>query len=126
MKAAFFLLVGLALIVGAGLYANGVRQFVRQAAQAPGVVSALRAGGSHPQITFETAARETISYPQNGWIAGYKVGDPVTVLYGAEDPRGTASIDTVGALWAGPILLFALGFGFCIVAVTNFVLLRRG
>ncbi len=125
MKSAFFLIVGLMLIVGAAMLATDDRQFVRQAIRAPGVVSALRAGGGHPQITFRTATRQTVSYPQNGWIAGYKVGDPVTVLYRADDPRGTASIDAIGAVWAAPILLFVLGFGFCVLAIGDILHQRK-
>ncbi|WP_323048561.1 DUF3592 domain-containing protein [Paraburkholderia sp.] len=56
-------------------------RFLDSAVAVPGRVVALNAGGSHPQIEFTNKTGERISYPQGGWIAGYKVGDKVTVLY---------------------------------------------
>jgi hypothetical protein len=125
MKAIFFLVVGILMIVGAVIWANGVRQFVRDAARAPGIVSALRAGGSHPTVTFTTANKEILSYPQNGLIFGYRVGDRVTVLYRPENPRLTASVEAIGALWFFPIMIFAMGIVFAIGGLCDTLLLRK-
>jgi hypothetical protein len=83
--------------------------FLRSAVRANGTVAALNAGGSHPQIAFQTATGEAISYPQGGLIFGMTPGDAVTVLYLADNPKLTATIDAVGALWFSTILTGGLG-----------------
>ncbi len=96
--------------------------FVKNAARAPGIVSALNAGGSHPQIEFVSQAGTAVSYPQGGLIFGYRTGDAVQVLYRPADPRRTACIDSFGALWFLPIL-FALGSAF--FAAASFIAFRE-
>jgi len=100
---------GAVLLMIAAHSAWGSFGFLRGAARANGTVTALNAGGSHPQIAFQTASGETISYPQGGLIFGVKPGDAVTVLYSADNPKQTATIDTVGALWFTTILTGGLG-----------------
>ena len=83
--------------------------FMRRSATADGSVIRLHAGGSHPQIEFTTPSGETVSYSQGGFIFSYRVGDRVRVRYDPANPRATASLDTIGALWFPPLLLAALG-----------------
>jgi hypothetical protein len=104
-----FVLVGLTLLGLAVYTALGTVAFLRSASRANGTVSALNAGGSHPQITFQTESGKPISYPQGGLIFGYQPGDAVTVLYAAENPAGSATIDAIGALWAKVIWMGGLG-----------------
>jgi len=94
-----------------GIATNG---FVGRAASAPGEVSRLNAGGSHPEIVFTAASGEKISYPQGGLIFGYRPGQKVRVLYSQEDPKGTARVDAFGALWFVPLMLFGLGLALII------------
>jgi hypothetical protein len=99
-----------AIVLAIALYnAWNTYGFVRSATRANGTVSALNAGGSHPQIDFQTASGETISYPQGGLIFGMKPGDAVTVLYQPDNPKATATIDAVGALWFSTALPGTLG-----------------
>jgi hypothetical protein len=86
---------------------------VQGAARAPGLVYEAPDGGSHPHIAFMTPGGEKIRFPQGGWIGGYKVGDRVTVLYNPDFPQIGATLDAVGAIWAGPIFLFPMGLFFC-------------
>jgi hypothetical protein len=117
MRTAFFAMIAIALLVAAG-YAAAIRlAFIRSAATAEGTVVELNAGGSHPQIEFTTAAGEHVSYPQGGFIFGYKPGDRVPVRYLPSDPRGTASIDAAGALWFVAALLATLGLLFAAAAL---------
>lgn len=109
-----FLMVGIGLLIAAGVFGFERYDFVQQASRADARVVALNAGGSHPQIEFETASGETVSYPQGGLIFGYGVGDPVRVLYRAENPRATANVDTWGALWGVSLFLSILGLAFAI------------
>lgn len=107
-----FLLAGVVLLAAGGVTALDRSAFVRHASVADGVVAALNAGGSHPQIAFKTASGRQVSYPQGGWIFGYAVGQRVRVLYDAHEPGHTASIDDFGALWATPVFLGVLGAAF--------------
>ncbi|MET0269416.1 MAG: DUF3592 domain-containing protein [Sphingomonas sp.] len=112
MKAIVFVVAGIALLIAAAIAGVGVIRFKGEALRADGRVVRLNAGGSHPEIAFTTAAGERIRYPQGGLIFGYRPGDRVRILYRAERPRASASVDTAGALWAGPLLLGVLGAGF--------------
>ena len=86
--------------------------FLAQAQRAEGHVSALNAGGSHPQIDFTDATGEAFSYPENGLIFGYEVGDPVTVSYLPESPNITAIIEDRGALWGANLMAGILAITF--------------
>lgn len=88
------------------------RAFLAQAQGADGIVSHLNAGGSHPEIAFTTGAGEKISYPQGGFIFGYRQGQSVRVYYLPEQPAGSAVVDDSGALWGLSGLLGCLGLIF--------------
>ena len=120
MKSIIFLIVGAALIVGAVLVGLNTRRFLASASVAPGVVSELRHGGSHPTITFTTSAGSKISYAQNGFIFGYSVGQTVRVYYLPADPEGTAEVDSFGSLWTWTLGLGLIGLGFLGIAATEF------
>lgn len=90
-------------------------RFGQTAAVAEGTVIALNAGGSHPEVAFTTAAGEAVHYPQNGLVAGYRVGDAVRVLYDPSDPRH-AVVDAVGARYGFAALGALLGSVFLVVA----------
>lgn len=98
-------------------------RFVASASHATGHVISLNAGGSHPQIGFETTAGEAISYPQGGWVMGYLPGDTVTVLYRTENPAQTANVKAFGALWGDSALYLVLGLGF--LAAGMFLLIAK-
>ncbi len=112
-----FTVAGAILLAIAIYNAWGTYGFLRSATRASGTVAALNAGGSHPQIEFQTAAGEAISYPQGGLIFGMKPGDAVTVLYQAADPKASATLDAVGAIWFSTMLPGALG-GILLLAAT--------
>jgi hypothetical protein len=121
VKAMVFLMVGAGLLIAAVVTGLAIRGFVGRATPAPGVVSRLNAGGSHPEIEFTTASGETISYPQGGLIFGYRPGQKVRVLYGQENPRGTARVDAFGALWFAPLMLLGLGLALLIGGIAFLV-----
>ena len=100
---------GILLIVVALLLGVRTRAFVRRATAVPGVVESLYAGGSHPEIQFTTPAGDRVSYSQGGLIFGYKPGQTVRVLFEAHDPKGTAQIDAIGALYFDSIGLSFVG-----------------
>ena len=108
-------------LIGAVLLAVGIaaalakRSFVVNASKAGGVVARLNAGGSHPEIEFAAATGEKYSYPQGGFIFGYKPGQHVTVLYDPSRPANSACVDAFGALWFTPFFLTAMGLFFVVV-----------
>ena len=114
MAAALFIVVGGGLLIAAITTGLTRRAFVREAESAEGVVVQLNAGGSHPQIEFAAKSGQQISYPQGGLIFGYRIGDRVRVLYRPEDPRGTACVDTLGAVWSAQLFLGGLGL-LCVI-----------
>lgn len=111
-RALIFIPLGLCLLYLTFWLVQDRLGFLAQAQRAQGHVSALNAGGSHPQIDFTDATGQVVSYPESGFIFGYAVGDPVTVLYRTEAPASTAIIDDRGALWGVSLMmgLFALVF----------------
>lgn len=111
VKAGFFIFIGLLVIAGAIAVALQVNRFIKDSIVAPGRVASLNAGGAHPEIEFTTAVGQKVSYPQGGWIGGYKPGDWVRVRYRPEAPRQTATLDRFGALWFWPTLLLLFGVG---------------
>ena len=119
MKALIFLVCGLCLLAGAIWSGLSFAQFLREAARAPGRVVALNAGGSPPQIIFALPDGRRVSYPQGGWIGGYKVDDAVTVHYRVNAPTRTATVDAVGALWTWPIACAVLGALFTLLGIVN-------
>lgn len=112
IRSLIFGLAGMVLLAIAGSMAYWRYEFLPQAQHAPGVVTKLNAGGSHPEIEFTSADNQVISYPQGGMISGYEVGQPVQVLYLAEDPEMTAVIEDRGALWGTPVMLGIMGLAF--------------
>jgi hypothetical protein len=109
--------VGAVLLLIAAYNAWNTFGFLRNATRVEGKVAALNAGGSHPQIEFQTASGESVSYPQGGMIFGMKPGDVVTVLYLADRPKLSATIEAVGALWFSTILPGGLGAIFLLAAL---------
>lgn len=115
--------IGVVLLAIAGYLVSERHGFLSHAQRAPGVVKALNAGGSHPQIEFTSASGEVVSYPQGGMIYGYQTGQPVQVFYQPEKPSATAVINDAGALWGTSGLVGLIGLGF---ALAGFLKFSRG
>ena len=103
--------VGIVLLVAAVITSMSIRSFVATAAQADGVVVALVSGGSHPRLRFTAADGSAVTFSGNGLIFGYAVGQHAPVLYSADSPQTSATLQTPGSLWFAPILLLAVGLG---------------
>ncbi|MFJ3485598.1 DUF3592 domain-containing protein [Pseudomonas sp. NPDC090202] len=112
--------IGLVLLAISGDLVSERYGFLSQALSAPGVVTSLNAGGSHPQIEFSSASGEQVTYPQGGMIYGYKNGQPVQVFYRPEKPATTAVIDDLGALWGTPVLVGLIGLIFILAGLLKF------
>lgn len=112
LKGGLFAVVGLGLIIGVIAWCVSTANFIRSAARAPGVVTRLNAGGSHPEIQFTVASGEVVTYPQGGIIWGYHTGERVWVLYDPRSPNSDPTLDTIPALWfdQGMMLLMGLVF----------------
>lgn len=104
-RALIFIPLGLCLLYLTVWLVEDRLGFLAHAQRVEGYVSALNAGGSHPQINFTDATGEAVSYPEGGLIFGYAVGDSVTVFYRAEAPSSTAIIEDRGALWGASLLV---------------------
>jgi hypothetical protein len=119
-----FGIVGLGLLIGGVISVQHTRQFIQTAISAPGVVveNVLREdrtsnrGSSwayYPRIRFRTADDQEISFISDVGTRppSYRVNEPVTVLYDPRQPY-SASIRSFGSLWAGSIVLLAMGVVF--------------
>jgi Protein of unknown function (DUF3592) len=115
-----FALVGVLIIVGCLAWGLKTYQFINNSFSAQGIVVALNAGGSHPQIKFITSEGKEIKYSQNGLIFGYKIGDQITVLYDPQNPH-EASVNAPGALWGFNLLSFILGVCFTGIGFFKFL-----
>ena len=113
-------LIGIVLLAIAGYLVSERHGFLSHAQRVPGVVKALNAGGSHPQIEFTTTGGEAVSYPQGGMIYGYQVGQPVEVFYQTEKPGALAVINDAGALWGTPALVGLIGLIFALAGLLKF------
>jgi hypothetical protein len=113
LRAAVFFLIGIALMLLSAAAADRTRRFLATAAWADGVVVATPYGGSHPQISFITAASERVTYSQNGLIFGYQVGQRVQVRYQSGAPHD-AQVHSFGASWGFTLCGVFLGLAFII------------
>jgi Protein of unknown function (DUF3592) len=103
VKLFIFSIVWIGCLTGLIYTVENTKAFLAAAVTASGRVVALNAGGSHPEIEFVTRKGALISYPQGGWISGYKVGDKVKVLYLENAPSTSATVDRIGAVWGWSI-----------------------
>ncbi len=118
LKGGVFAVVGLGLILGVCAWCVSNEHFIRTAARAPGIVTKLNAGGSHPEISFTAASGEVVDYPQGGMILGYHAGQHVTVLYNPRDPSGSPCLDTIPALWFDQGMLLLMGLVFSSIGLS--------
>ncbi|WP_322091683.1 DUF3592 domain-containing protein [Paraburkholderia bannensis] len=99
--------------------------FLRSSILVSGRVVDLPHGPNHPKITFTTKAGEQVSYTQNGFGFDMGVGDEVQVRYLPEDPKSSARLVRVGAIWESSIGWSILGVGFAIYGAVCLWKLRR-
>ncbi|MBD0687801.1 MULTISPECIES: DUF3592 domain-containing protein [unclassified Pseudomonas] len=125
LRGVLFALIGIGLLSIAVHLTLDRREFLAHAQTADGVVSRLNAGGSHPEIAFTTDSGEKISYPQGGFIFGYRQDQSVRVHYLPERPAGSAIVDDPAALWGTSGLLGCLGLVFAIFGLLE-VIRQRG
>ena len=126
LKGIFFLVVGLLLLGIAIITTVSTARFVGGSVIADGRVVELNAGGSHPEIEFLTRNGTAIGFPQGGWIGSYAVGDKVRVRYDEANPKMSASLDRIGALYAMPMFFAVLGGIFAILGAIQWLTVRNG
>lgn len=120
-----FLLLGVLLMGGGGVWAAMVADFVGRAERAPGVVVDLERSGTGSDVSF----RPVVTYkvpdsPGTLTLVGqtatsppaFAVGEVVQVLFDPDSPT-TARIDAPFALWGGPLILCAVGGVFFLVGL---------
>lgn len=116
-----FPILGVVLLLGAGLEGLVTYRFITLASRAEGKVVRLNASGAHPVVQFTPAGGAATEFSDSGYI-NYAVGDQVTVLY-LKDTQNPSipwtKIDTPGALWSEEITLVGLGAAMMIVGLYN-------
>ena len=119
-----FLIIGACALLVAGWQGWRTMTFLASAQRAPGMIApdvpgsnATQAGG-HPMVEFHAADGRALRYRQNGF-APTRIGTPVTVLFQAADPVGTATLDGFLSLWTPMLLPLIMGLGFIGVTALN-------
>lgn len=108
------ILVSICVFMVSAVLANNAFDFIQSSSRAKGVVVRQVYGKHHVDVQFQTAKGNVVIYRQNGFIS-HEVGDKVTVLYNADDPRIVPSTDAFGALWEGTLMFFLMGiFWMCL------------
>ncbi|MBN3823609.1 DUF3592 domain-containing protein [Burkholderia sp. Ac-20384] len=110
-KGVVFTVVGSCLLIGAALYAQSTREFLRTSVVVPGRVIKLNAGPHHPEIAFTTLAGEHVEYPQGGSVSEQD-GAIVEVRYTPDEPRRSARLNTFGAIWGDVLMIGGMGVFF--------------
>jgi Protein of unknown function (DUF3592) len=119
IKRMIFGIIGIIIVITAGIWGWTIREFVNHSETAKGIVTKLNSGGSHPEIKITTKDGKEIEYPQGGLIFGYQVGDEVSVYYDPQNPKNCV-LNSFGALWGFPLLAFTLGICFiCATLLTS-------
>ena len=121
-------LIGAALLGGAYLLYDDMREFIATAAVAQGTVVSLRVSESSDSVTYSPVFRFSVpdgreievvsssgSNPPN-----YSPGEAVEVLYLPDDPY-TARINGFFSLWGGVAIVGGLGAIFFAVGAALFV-----
>jgi hypothetical protein len=111
-----FAAIGALLLVGTFFLWNSTRQFVAKAITSQGMVVDLVEDRDSDGVTYAPVVRFTtpggreITYTESfsGNPAPYDVGDPVEVLYSADNP-GKSRVKGFMSLWLGPVILTAIG-----------------
>ncbi len=117
---------GLVLLVVAVNMAGRSWRFASHSLIAPGVVTRLEAGPSHPEVRFTTRAGEIVTYSQGGLVFGYRAGQAVRVRYDPGAPRTRANVDTWLATWGVAAGLALLGLVMLAGAGSSLWQARRG
>ncbi|OXI95948.1 MULTISPECIES: DUF3592 domain-containing protein [Burkholderia] len=110
-KGVVFTIVGTCLLIGAALYAQSTREFLRTSIVVPGRVIKLNAGPHHPEIAFTTLAGEHVEYPKGGSVSE-EDGATVEVRYAPDAPAMSARLNTFGAIWGDVLMIGGMGVVF--------------
>ena len=119
----FFLVPGLAMLIGAAVVGARVVSFGRSAEHAEGTVTQNRYttdsdgnGTYHPQVEFvgSDGQKHTFVSHMGTSPASFKIGERVPVLYNGDQPED-ASIDAFTHQWFSTIMLAGLGLVFGLV-----------
>lgn len=103
LRGIVFVCVGVVVALISLFQLTSAWQLGQHGLRARGEVVALNAGPAHPEVRFTTSSGATVSYPQGGLVSLH-VGEQVTVLYDAEDPRRDAVVDTFAARYGFALL----------------------
>lgn len=118
----FFILIGLAMLLGAYATYSGTRSFVDRAVETEGTIVDLilsRSSDSrayYPVVVFQDASGREIEFQSHASSnpASYSPGASVPVLYEPSLPEG-ARINSFFSLWGAATIIGALGLVFTVV-----------
>ena len=107
----FALAIGLCFSIGAAFCVYSAIEFRMTSIVTVGQVIRLNSGGHHPQIAFDSTDGQHYQRP-TGTFRSFGAGQAVAIRYSANDPVGSAMIDSTLDLWAPSVFLLVLAAGF--------------
>ncbi len=118
-------LAATAFLIAAAVTTFDTIDFLQASVIVPGQVTRLPYGTNHPRITFVTKTGTRVSYTLNGFGFNMGPGDDVQVRYLPEDPRSSARLNRLGAIWESSIGWGILGVGFALGGIGCLLTLRH-
>ncbi|MFM0624864.1 DUF3592 domain-containing protein [Paraburkholderia xenovorans] len=112
----FALAIGFVLATGAAAYVYSTIEFRMSSIVTTGEVIRLNAGGHHPQIAFVATDGRRYERP-TGTTRSFEVGETVLIRYSADDPHGSAMIDSIVDLWRWPLFVVLLSAVFVVTGL---------
>ena len=107
----FALAIGGCATIAAAFTIYTTAEFRLSSVVTTGTVVRLNSGGHHPQIAFDAEDGKHYERP-TGTLRTFEAGQTVRVRYSADDPLGSAMIDSALDLWAPSAFLLVLSVAF--------------
>ena len=123
---------GVAFLVAAYWVNERSKAFLLTAESTTGEVMELVSSGSDlrskaPVVVFYTDEGEKIVFRSHHYSkpAAYEVGETINILYQAQDPIGSARVESYFSLWGVPLIFGILGGVFLFLGIILGFLLRK-
>ncbi|WP_076454362.1 MULTISPECIES: DUF3592 domain-containing protein [Acidiphilium] len=119
-----FGLLGVCLLIAAGVLAHQRAAFVKTASFAVGTAIKSKFGSAHPDIRFTTRTGQIVTFPQGGAVRVTGV-QHIRVIYDPAKPEETACVDRPGAVYFSSIMLAVIGSFMLAVLVLPALFVKR-
>ena len=106
-----FLVLGILLLLGALVTAANTVLFLHSAVRTEGSVEDPGPGGVHATVVFHLPSGRALHLIPGFVFTPVQSGQRVPVVYDADSPVDSATLDWFGSLWAPTIIMVWIGSG---------------